>query len=151
VVQKRGLADFGHVMLRTTFAICLALSQFTASRTTFFSTNLAMLGTGAVLTAAGIWLWIAASSHLRRAIEGGRIARTGPYRAIRHPIYASIYLLSGGMGLVFFARLWFVVLAAFLPLWWLECRREEQELVAKYGQAYEAYRRQTKLWIPGVW
>jgi protein-S-isoprenylcysteine O-methyltransferase Ste14 len=140
-----------HAALRPAFAVCLAASQFAADRDTFFTQNAWMLATGVLLTAAGVWLWASASTHLRRATRAGGLAQTGPYAVVRHPVYASIYVLSVGLGLIFFAWTWFLVLAAFLPLWWLECRREERELVARYGQAYETYRESTEVLIPGVW
>ena len=87
---------------------------------------------------------------LRRAREARIVATTGPYGAIRHPIYASMYLISIGMGLVFFAWLWFVVLIAFLPLWWLEARTEEREMRAAFGEAYTHYQARTPMFIPGL-
>lgn len=105
---------------------------------------------GAVLVALAIGLLIRASLHLRRAASKNQIAQGGPYRTIRHPVYVSIYLLSFGLGVMFFAWLWFAVLVAFIPLWYLECRREEQEMTVIYGTAYASYREKTKMFIPGI-
>jgi protein-S-isoprenylcysteine O-methyltransferase Ste14 len=99
---------------------------------------------------AGIVLWAAASVHLREAQRADSVATDGPFRAIRHPIYTSIYLLSIGLGLMFFAWTWFLVLVIFLPLWYRECRIEEEGMEARYGEAYAAYRERTKMFIPGL-
>jgi protein-S-isoprenylcysteine O-methyltransferase Ste14 len=138
------------VLLRLAFAVALAASQFTSRRGAFFTPQLYLLLPGVLLTAAGAALWYAASIHLRRAREANEIAASGPYRLIRHPIYASIYVLSAGLGLAFFAGWWFAVLAAFVPLWWLECRGEERDLLARFGPAYRAYRERTAMWIPWI-
>jgi protein-S-isoprenylcysteine O-methyltransferase Ste14 len=145
--RKRGLL---HVALRPAFAVCLFLSQFISSRTSFFTDNRYVLGAGAALTAAGIALWAAAAIHLRVAQRAERVATSGPFHAIRHPIYASIYVLSIGLGLMFFAWTWFLVLVIFFPLWYRECRMEEEEMEERYGEAYATYRERTKMFIPGV-
>jgi protein-S-isoprenylcysteine O-methyltransferase Ste14 len=139
-----------HVALRPAFALGLFLSQFTSSRTSFFTANRYVLGSGAALIAAGILLWAAASNHLREAQRSGRLATSGPFRTIRHPIYLSIYVLSIGLGLLFFAWAWFLVLVVFFPFWYSECRGEEEEMEKLYGEAYAAYRARTKMFIPGL-
>lgn len=139
-----------HLALRPTFAVCLFLSQFTATRTSFFTANPYLVGIGVALVAAAVWLWLSASRHLQRAQRRDAVADTGPFQYVRHPIYASIYVLSVGLGLVFFAWAWFLVLVVFAPLWYLECRREEADMLDRYGETFAAYRRQTKMLIPGV-
>lgn len=136
-----------HVVLRPAFAICLFLSQFTSNRTSFFTDDPYLLSLGAVFIVAGLSLLIAASIHLRRADE---IVTSGPFRYIRHPIYVSIYILSIGLGLIFFAWIWFLVLIVFIPLWWLECKSEEKEMKERYGEEYVAYQERTDMFIPGV-
>lgn len=137
-------------VLQPAFAAALAVSQFTSRRGGIFTQSAVMVGLGIVITVAGLWLWAAAARHLQRAQAAQIVATTGPYSAIRHPVYASMYLICIGMGLVFFAWLWFVVLLAFLPLWWLEARAEEQALVAAYGEAYTTYQARTAMIIPGL-
>ena len=139
-----------HIFLRPVFASGLFLAQFSSARTTWFTDNPYLVMGGAVSVAVAIGLLTRASLHLRRAANKNQIAQSGPYRTIRHPVYVSIYLLSFGLGVMFFAWLWFVVLVAFIPLWYLECRREEQEMPGIYGTAYARYREKTKMFIPGV-
>jgi len=147
--KKRTLA-ISRVVLRPAFTVCLFLSQFTSNRDSFFTTNRYMVGGGVAFVAAAIWLWTAASIRLREAQQADEVAMSGPFQAIRHPIYASIYILSIGLGLMFFAWAWFLVLVVFLPLWYWECRIEEEEMEARYGEAYAAYRERTKMFIPGI-
>jgi protein-S-isoprenylcysteine O-methyltransferase Ste14 len=140
-----------HAVLHPAFAALLAISQFTSRRGAIFTPNAVMLILGGLITIAGVWLWAAAARHLTRAVAATTLATTGPYRTIRHPIYASMYLICIGMGLIFFAWLWFVVLLAFAPLWWLEARREEVAIAATYGEAYATHQSQTSMFVPGIW
>jgi len=142
------LTNVIHQILRPLLGICLFLSQFTGNRTTFFSENYYILAAGTLVVIAGILLWITASINLQKAIKEKKIAISGTYKYIRHPIYVSIYILSAGLGLIFFAWLWFVVLIAFLPLWYLECRNEEKEMIILFGQEYIDYQKRTGMWLP---
>ena len=111
-----------HVVLRPGFGTCLFLSQFTSNRNTFFTDNLHIILLGLVITIAGVSLLLASSTHLGRVKETGMMATSGPFRYIRHPIYTSVYLISIGMGFLFFAWIWFLVMVVFIPLWWLESK-----------------------------
>ena len=141
---------FLSVILRPAFGLFLFLSQFTASRETLFTDNVPLLLLGIALVVAGIWLCISTSTHLRKATTLDAIAIEGPYKYIRHPIYVSIYLLSLGLGFIFFAWLWFGVLLAFAPLWYLECMEEERQMVKIHGEAYTTYRQRTGLCFPKI-
>ena len=139
-----------HAVLRPGFGICLFLSQFTSNRDTFFTNNLYIFMLGIFVVIAGVSLLLAASIHLGRAKETQSIAVSGPFQYIRHPIYTSIYLICVGLGFLFFAWIWFLVMVMFVPLWWLESIEEEKEMLEKHGENYAAYQDQTKMFIPGV-
>jgi len=139
-----------HKIIRPLFGICLFLSQFTSSRITFFTDNTYLLSAGVLVLVTGILLWIAASLNLDKAVKENKIAVSGPYKIIRHPIYTSIYVLSTGLGLMFFAWLWFIVMTAFIPLWYIECLNEEKEMIKLHGQEYIDYRKRTGMFLPGV-
>jgi protein-S-isoprenylcysteine O-methyltransferase Ste14 len=139
-----------HVSLRAGFGICLFLSQFPGSRTTFFTDNPYMLVSGVLVFVAGVLLVISASKSLGRDVKENKIAISGPYRYIRHPIYTSIYILTTGLGLIFFTWLWYMVMIAFIPLWYLECRKEEKEMIKVHGQEYIDYRKRTGMFLPGL-
>lgn len=78
------------------------------------------------------------------------LVTTGVYRYVRHPMYASLLWLGWG---VFFKRP--TVLAAALAAaatagLWLTARAEEREDVAFFGDAYLAYMRRTRRFVPFV-
>jgi len=109
-----------------------------------------LLSAGVLVLITGILLWIFASYNLQKAVKENKIAVRGPYKYIRHPIYASIYLLSTGLGLMFFAWLWFIIMIAFMPLWYIECRNEEKQVIKLHGQGFIDYRNRTGMFLPRI-
>jgi protein-S-isoprenylcysteine O-methyltransferase Ste14 len=134
--------------LRPVYGICLFLSQFTATRGTFFTSNFWLLLTGILVTIGSILLLLFASRHLREAIKGNAIAKEGPFKYIRHPIYTGVILLTLGLGFIFHAWLWYAVMIVFFPLWYFESREEEKEMVQRYGEEYHVYLKRTGMFIP---
>lgn len=139
-----------HIALRLIFGVCLFLSQFTSNRNTFFTDNIYLLSVGVIVIFCSILIFTTASLHLQKAVNQGKIAVSGPYKYIRHPIYTSIYILTFGLGLIFFAWLWFVVMIAFLPLWYLECHKEDKEMIRLHNQEYTNYRQSTGMFVPKI-
>lgn len=137
-----------HIILRPLFAICLFLSQFLSQRNTVFTDNVYMILTGILLLLLGILILMFSSSQNKEARNEKKIASGGPYKYIRHPIYTSMYILTGGLGLIFFTWYWFIVMVAFIPFWYMECRAEEKEMIKMYGEEYIKYRDKTGMFIP---
>jgi protein-S-isoprenylcysteine O-methyltransferase Ste14 len=110
-----------------------------------------------LLTAAGILLAIWARLHLGRnwsaivAIKQDHaLIRTGPYAAVRHPIYAGILTAMLGNAIGFGELGCFlsvmIAFAAFLA----KSRMEDAFLDARFGQAHRLYSAQVKSLIPLV-
>ncbi len=77
-----------------------------------------------------------------------RLVTTGAYRYVRHPLYGSLLFLTWG---IFFKRLswWGLGLAAAASvLLTLTAKREEGENLAYFGEAYRAYQRVSRMFIP---
>ncbi len=76
------------------------------------------------------------------------LVERGPFRFGRNPIYLGFLLGAAGIALVF-GSLWFwlAVAAAHALLDRLVIAREEAYLTARFGDAYEAYRRRVRRWI----
>jgi protein-S-isoprenylcysteine O-methyltransferase Ste14 len=74
----------------------------------------------------------------------------GIYAHVRHPLYLSLVLLAAGIWLkdvTWAAGGWAVgAVAAILATAWAE----EGELVAQFGEAYRAYRRRVRAFVPGI-
>lgn len=86
--------------------------------------------------------------NIRPAIKEGAILVThGPYRYIRHPMYASILL--AGLGLLLITFGWLRLLAFFV-LWlvlYLKLRIEER-LLARHFTDYPAYQKRSGMLFP---
>jgi protein-S-isoprenylcysteine O-methyltransferase Ste14 len=137
-----------HIALRLTFAACLFLSQFISNRSGFFSENEYLLSAGVLTLILGIALFVASSTHLRKALSHNKPAITGPYKYIRHPIYTSMYVISTGLGFLFFTWFWFMIMALFSPFWYLESKEEENEMIRLHGDEYLDYQKSTGMFLP---
>lgn len=77
-----------------------------------------------------------------------KLIKTGIYAKVRHPIYLSGLILSLGLtliagnlyGLLFF----FLSLIAFVT----RIKKEERELISRFGEEYKQYAKETPLLIP---
>lgn len=76
------------------------------------------------------------------------LVTTGPYRWIRHPFYGAMALVTAGCVLI--AANWFILVTgiAVFTLLALRSRVEEEQLAARFGEAYHAYRRRTGRFVP---
>jgi protein-S-isoprenylcysteine O-methyltransferase Ste14 len=76
------------------------------------------------------------------------IVTTGPYRFTRNPMYVAMALVYVGLSLAF-NTLWPLILLpiALLVVDRYVIAREERYLSAKFGAAYETYRRRVRRWL----
>jgi protein-S-isoprenylcysteine O-methyltransferase Ste14 len=76
------------------------------------------------------------------------LVTTGIYRYIRHPLYTTGFLLFFGLGL--FSALWPVLLLSLVVLITLSVRtvKEEERLIAEFGDRYRTYMANTGKFIP---
>ena len=79
-----------------------------------------------------------------------RIVTKGPYRFIRHPLYASLILLAWGSVLKHGTVP--VLLFGFLAtaLLYLTAQAEEYENLERFGSSYEEYMSRTRMFVPGL-
>jgi len=76
-----------------------------------------------------------------------RLVTGGPFHYMRHPMYASLILLSFGGLLLFFT--WAMLVAAICsPALVIRARREEQALSRQFGGEWERYAARTPAWLP---
>jgi protein-S-isoprenylcysteine O-methyltransferase Ste14 len=117
-----------------------------------FAVIAALLGTGSV------WLALAAINVLgkhwspaARIIEGHELVTEGPYRIVRHPIYAAMLGLMVATGLVI-SRPWAlgVGIVLYLVGTTSRIRIEERLLVQHFGRQYEDYKSKVHALIPFV-
>lgn len=87
---------------------------------------------------------------VKEAYNSNKIADTGPFVLIRHPIYSSVYVISAGLGLLFYSTYWFIVLLIFVPFWYIESKEEERQMIEYHGEKYTNYKIKTKMFIPCI-
>ena len=78
-----------------------------------------------------------------------RLITEGPYRWVRHPLYASSFIMLGGFSFV--AANWLMATLTVGAVVWFSVSiipLEERELVKKFGDCYRVYQRQTGCLLP---
>jgi len=72
----------------------------------------------------------------------------GPYRWIRHPFYVCMALMTFGSALI--TANWFILVSGFVvfSLLALRSRVEEEQLAARFGDAYREYQKRTGRFLP---
>ena len=112
--------------------------------------GLALTGLG---VAFAIWARSTLGGNWSAAVtlkENHSLVQRGPYRLVRHPIYAGVLFAMLGSAVVYGELGCFVaVVLAFLG-WWLKARREEEFMARQFGEDYRRYQRSVKQMIPFV-
>ncbi len=110
-------------------------------------------GAGVCALAAGLLFWTLRSlgKNLTDTVVTRRehtLVTSGPYRWVRHPFYDSVALLVLGNSLI--AANWFLFATGGLLflLFIVRTRTEEEKLLARFGDAYRAYRDRTGRFLP---
>ncbi len=81
-----------------------------------------------------------------------RLVQDGAYRVVRHPIYASMFSLLLGTGLLL-TRLRFLAIAVvfFVIGTEIRVRIEDALLASRFGPQFEAYRARVPAYVPFIW
>jgi protein-S-isoprenylcysteine O-methyltransferase Ste14 len=117
-----------------------------------------LLAAAMLLAPAAAAVFISATTHLGRHMriqavvsEAHELVTTGPYRVVRHPIYASIFMLLLS-NICLFARLWVAPFAVMLYILGTEIRVHVEDglLASRFGQRFDAYKARVSAYIPGV-
>lgn len=107
-----------------------------------------LLVIGAAICVIGLAIRAWAAGHLRKHEA---LARSGPYAFTRNPLYFGSVILAAGF-MVAGGSVWAaVVVGAYLALFYpTVMRREEAELRAHYGEAFEGYAVTVPLFWPAL-
>ena len=139
--------EYGGLLVVCQFALLLLLMATTDWRDVhllalpFFIASLLLAGWAVKVMRLGHF-------NILPTIKSGAVLVThGPYRYIRHPMYAS--LLLGGVGLLLISCSW-LRLVGFLALWLvLYCKlRIEEKLLADHFSDYSLYQKRSRMLFP---
>jgi protein-S-isoprenylcysteine O-methyltransferase Ste14 len=112
---------------------------------------------GVVLGYAGlaftVWARFAIADNWSNVVQvkhGHELVVHGPYRWVRHPIYAGLLLMFAGTALA--VGEWRAVLAVAIAVgaFWRKLTIEENAMRGEFGDAYERYAEETRALIPFV-
>jgi protein-S-isoprenylcysteine O-methyltransferase Ste14 len=78
----------------------------------------------------------------------GELFSGGLYARVRHPRYSGMFSAVLGAALLAGTPLLWVVLVIWCPFALMVIRLEEKELTARFGPAYEAYRKRVPAFLP---
>lgn len=113
---------------------------------------------GGIIGTIGFVLRIWASSYqwpnIANPLPGAQtgMITAGPYAYLRHPIYLSMFLLTGGVFITFGS--WIAALCVAIPTWALnvwQARFEDRFLIQQYGQQARIYQQTLPRFLPKVW
>jgi protein-S-isoprenylcysteine O-methyltransferase Ste14 len=115
-----------------------------------------LVGIGAAVWAVGLALAVWARLYIGRnwgmpmtQKENPDLVTTGPYHAIRHPIYTGIIL--GLLGTALATSLYLLIAAVFLAGYFVySAVSEERYMTERFPDAYPEYKAHSKMLIPFV-
>ena len=121
--------------------------------TAFFSEVIAIVGALCCLVALGLsfYCWYYMGTAWRIGIdpkEKNQLITDGPFKQIRHPIYALSMLLMLGSLLAIQTQGMLVLFIVHWLLFSFEACREERYLLKVHGDAYHHYIKQTNRFLP---
>jgi len=111
-----------------------------------------LLGIAIILFGFGFRLW--ATKHIGRRMlwmkkKGKQLVRKGPYAYVRNPLYIANIIIATGLSIlsesfwfVPFSTLYFFLVYHFVVLY------EENRLLKRWGDEYQAYKDEVPRWIP---
>jgi len=92
-----------------------------------------------ILIFGGFWLLAASWKVLYEAQRAGRLATTGAYARMRHPQYAGFVLIMTGFLLQWPTLVTLAMYPVLLFMYARLARREEAEMLARFGDEYRRY------------
>jgi protein-S-isoprenylcysteine O-methyltransferase Ste14 len=117
--------------------------------------SLAILSVAIVLLGLFLLIWARRTlgsnwNATARGTENQGLVQVGPYRHIRHPMYTGFLTMVLGSAIAYGHLLGVLILVVFMAGFCVKGMREEFMLKGAFGQAYQAYWRKTKAFIPFI-
>lgn len=131
---------------------------FRIVRDPFWAPGLAEAVLVALLIGGAGWLFVAATRVMgsawsleARTRSDHRLATTGPFARMQHPIYTGIGMFMVALAIAYGHETQLIVgLPLFALGTWLRIREEEALLRARFGADYDAWAGRTKRFVPGL-
>ncbi len=101
-----------------------------------------------ILIFAGFWLLSSAWGVLYQAQRAGTLACSGVYARVRHPQYLAFIMIMMGFLLQWPTLPTLVMFPVLVYMYVRLARREEQDALITFGEAYREYMRRTPAFLP---
>ncbi len=85
---------------------------------------------------------------LYKTTENQELVTEGIYSIIRHPFYLSVLILFSGISVISWNLYGLLLLLFALMALIVRIKKEEDELITKFGEEYEKYKKETPMLIP---
>ena len=132
---------FGHNILREQFVSHSIFAQ---------SVGLAVCVAGAFLACWSRYLLGTNWSSVVELKHDHELIENGPYKHVRHPIYAGLLTLFFGNAILVGDWRGLIAVAIIFASFWRKLRLEEQWLTQQFGNRYRDYVNRTKALVPGI-
>lgn len=129
-------------------AVCLYIGQHIINSPSKLTNNIFFLCLGVSLAVGGFLFWIYVGYYIRHALFDKSLVTTGPFKYIRHPMYIWIYIMLTGIGILFFSKIWFVIMLIFIPIFYFVCKIEEKQMIELHREKYLEYKKRTGMFLP---
>ena len=101
---------------------------------------------GGAVGVIGLWVRALAAGHLHKQ---EMLTRSGPYAYTRNPLYLGSAILTTGAGVATYSWISAMILCGYFALFYsIVMRREEGELRAQFGAAFDEYANAVPLFLP---
>ena len=155
--EPPGHSDPTSLATALAFLAILVAASFDAGRGN--RTDWIARGLGSTIIAAGLALRALAMHALGGSLgvrlqvrDEQALVNAGPYKWIRHPNYAGLTLVAGGIAVAFSSTLALVVaVCLWLPVLLVHIAHEERMLIERFGRQYRAYMNDTRRLIVGIY
>ncbi len=152
--QKREHTTVAGPSLAGLFLECLGISlAFSLRAPAVGIARLAASAAAGILAIAMAWMAVAHLGRQLRIFAGlykdHELVRTGPYAVVRHPIYASLFVML--LCTILARSSWLgglVSVAVFIAGTEIRMRAEDRLLASRFGEAFQAWRRKTPAYLP---
>jgi len=106
---------------------------------------------GIILVILGLGLHFWAFSALRHWWSDDELCTRGPFKYVRHPMYAAwISLISAGVALYLNSWLFLCWAVLLHPIWHTLVKKEETTMMSIFGKTYGDYAKRTGRFIPKI-
>jgi len=147
------LGDLGQLIALVIFMAVWVIDSFWLNRTTFgleaVPNVIRMAVAFPIWLLAGILIKISHYVVHAESRPAGVISK-GAFKYVRHPVYLSALLVYLGLVISSLSAAALIVWLLIFLFYNYIAAYEERLLIAKYGDAYRAYRRRSGRWLPKI-